>query len=181
MAHAPHPQAAPTSAKTRNLFRTEAPIIRLIIDAPRPVKGNGSATDLIAGILRGIQFEFFLALFRTERERLASILRGIPMIAQVLGVQRRATNRIIARSDFSFGVVRNNSCRPDAAFGVDEEVSRSHNAIALFQTTQYHYPVALCASDFDRARLKHVVAGFDVNDLLPPAIKHRFSRNGQPR
>src|ERR1700686_2347718 len=110
MAHTPHAQAAPTKAKTRNLFRTEAPMIRLIIEAPRPARGNGHATAPVASILRGILLKLSLAFFRTERERLAFIFRSVLAVPRALGVQLHATSRITAGSDFSVGVVRNNSC-----------------------------------------------------------------------
>src|SRR3977135_275111 len=55
MDQAPHTHAMPTRANTRNLFLTEALMMRLIIARPRVVESRG-ASHLLLGILGGRLF-----------------------------------------------------------------------------------------------------------------------------
>src|SRR5215469_5669641 len=62
--HAPQTQAPATNAKTRNLFRTEKPITRLIILAPR--SGIGCGLQFVIEVFGRISLELVPALVRAE-------------------------------------------------------------------------------------------------------------------
>src|ERR1700741_5134750 len=69
--HAPQMQAAATNAKTRNLFRTEKPMTRLIILTPR--SGIGCGLYFVIQIFGRIRLELVSALVRAKCERLAVV------------------------------------------------------------------------------------------------------------
>src|ERR1700704_3250801 len=62
MDQTPHIHAMPTRAKTRNLFLTEALMMRLIIAGPRVVESRGGASHLLLGIVGGSWFLRMLTL-----------------------------------------------------------------------------------------------------------------------
>src|SRR5215469_14408827 len=91
--HVPQMQAAATSAKIRNLFRTEKPIIRLIILMPR--SGIGCGLYSVIQIFGGVRLELIAALVRAESKSLAVVRLRVPTRHGLIPIDGHATNRVM--------------------------------------------------------------------------------------
>src|SRR5215510_3426905 len=186
MAHVPQMQAAATKAKMRNLFRTENPMTRLVILAPR--SGNGGAPYPGVRVFVGILVKLALALVRAKNKGLVAVALRMSGGQSLLAIHRHSAHRIECHADFmrigSMGCCRImffihslERSRLHAAFRVDQEIPRCNNPIALRQPTLYGNPAAEGRPKFDRSRLENPVAGFHIDDFLHPAVEDRLGGN----
>src|SRR5215469_12819615 len=91
--HVPQIEAAATNAKIRNLFRTEKPIIRLIILVPR--SGIGCGLHFVIQIFRGLRLELVTALIRAENKGFAVVRLRVPARDCLIPIDGHSTNGVM--------------------------------------------------------------------------------------